>query len=126
MPILEIPGTAEAFIDLIRSAPVIRAETIWLADLLRTRTPRQIRTTARSLTWWPRPDYCGRPPTSPGMLGCRRKYRGRCWPCWRPGPTPAHRDAATDALLTLLVAPSRLKDAGRSMYRPNAYPGYER
>ena len=113
LPILEIPGTAEAFIDLIRSAPVIRAETIWLADLLRTRTPPPDPHDCALLNLVATTGLLRQAANQPGDAGLSQEVPRTmlamlaAWP--HPGPA---RDAATDALLTLLVAPSRLKDAG--------------
>ena len=115
LPIWEVPEIADAFVDLIRRAPVIDPETIRLADLLRTRVtppdPRdRILLDLVATTGWLReaasqPWDAGLAQEIPrmaiGMLAAW-PYAGR------------HRDAAADALLALLVAPARLARADRT------------
>ena len=113
LPILEIPGTAEAFIDLVRHALVIDTDTIQLADLLRTLIsppdPRDralldlVATTGLLREAASQPWDAGLPQEVP-------RSALALLAAW-PYPGPPH-DAAADALLTLLAAPSRLKNAG--------------
>ena len=115
LPVWEIPDTAEAFIDLIRHARVIDPEIIRLAERLQTwidwpnpldRTLLELVTTTGLLR---------KAVGQAGDTGLAREVPRAmlallaAWPS--PGPP---RDAAVDALLTLLVAPSRIEQADTS------------
>jgi hypothetical protein len=116
LAILEIPETAEAFVNLIRHAPVIDADTVMLADLLlRRRIP------------WPDPRdralldlvtttgllrEAAAQPEDGGLTQEIPRAALTVIATW-PYPGPA-RAAAADALLSMLVAPRRLKNGGIS------------
>jgi hypothetical protein len=115
--ILEVPGTAEALIDLVRRAPVIDAETIRLADLLRplvpTPDPRDralldlVAITGSLRTAAGQAD-------APGLVR-EISHRALTLLTARPDPGPP-RDAAIDALFSLLTMPSRLNEARTELH----------
>ena len=115
LPVWEIPDTAEAFIDLIRRARVIDPEIIRLAERLQTRInpPDPIDRTLLELV--ATTGLLRKAVRQPGDAGLAREVPRAmlallaAWPS--PGPP---RDAAVDALLTLLVAPSRIEQADTS------------
>jgi GTPase-associated protein 1, N-terminal domain type 2/GTPase-associated protein 1, C-terminal domain/GTPase-associated protein 1, middle domain len=113
LPILEIPGTAEAFIGLIRHASVIGTETIQLADLLRVRIPRpdpRDRALLDLVAVTEPLREAARHPRDATLAQELPRSALVLLTAW-PYPEPV-RDAAADALLTLLTAPSRLINAG--------------
>jgi GTPase-associated protein 1, C-terminal domain/GTPase-associated protein 1, N-terminal domain type 2/GTPase-associated protein 1, middle domain len=115
LPVWEIPDTAEAFIDLIRHARVIDPEIIRLAERLQMRInpPDPIDRTLLELVTTT--GLLRKAVRQPGDAGLAREVPRAmlallaAWPS--PGPP---RDAAVDALLTLLVAPGRIEQADTS------------
>jgi len=115
LPIWEVPEIADAFVDLIRRAPVIDPETIRLADLLRTRvippdSRDRILLDLVATTGWLREAA-----SQPGDAGLAQEIPRMAIGMLAAWPYPGqHRDAAADALLALLVAPVRLTRADRT------------